>query len=240
MGRFASLEQAEPPYERELLRAGGVLGLNCGSGLDPRADWLNVDIESRVDARGRRSRPGRIVELTGGGIREGEPMAYLEHDALEPFPFADGTFDWIYSEHFIEHVKPLEGIRWLREMRRLLAEGGTLRVTTPDLARYAEGYCDPQETFFDAHRRRLEARNREFGGPDRLPKRRAWMLNQIFQLWDHAWIYDLEELQHAARRAGFPAESLREVAFREGAIPELAALDQEWRSDETLYVELRV
>jgi hypothetical protein len=57
-------------------------------------------------------------------------------------------------------------------------------------------------------------------------------------MWGHKWIYDFDELRHAAVEAGFAPESCVERSFREGLLPEVAALDQEWRSDDSLYVEI--
>ncbi len=231
-----SLERATPPYRADALRAAGVAGLNFGCGDVLVPGWINADLNPQRDARGTRSQRGRLVVLE----RPDAELLYLEQDALEPFPFEAGALDWIFSEHFIEHVPAAEAIRWLREMRRLLRPGGILRVSTPDLARYVEGYLDPAGGFFAEHRTRLEHRHRETGGPDRLPDRSAWMVNQIFRLWGHEWIYDFAELVHAGRRAGFRADAIERRSFRNGAEPALAALDQEWRSDETVYVEMRV
>ena len=230
-----SLERATPPYHADALRSAGVAGLNFGCGDVFVPGWINADLNPQRDARGARSQRGRLVVLEQADAE----LLYLEQDALERFPFEDGAFEWVFCEHFIEHIPAAEAIRWLREMRRLLRPGGILRVSTPDLARYVRGYLDPGDDFFAEHRRRLERRHRETGGPDRLPDRPAWMVNQIFRLWGHQWVYDLAELTHAGLRAGFRSEAIECRSFRDGAEPALAALDQEWRSDETVYVEMR-
>jgi hypothetical protein len=66
------------------------------------------------------------------------------------------------------------------------------------------------------------------------------MLNQIFQLWGHRWIYDFDELRTIAGAAGFASEQVTECSFRQGQVPELSALDLPLRSDESLYVELKL
>jgi predicted SAM-dependent methyltransferase len=189
---------------------------------------VNTD-QSAVRAGGGEPTPvGKLVRLGGD-------LFYLRHDATKPYPFEDAAFDWVYSEHFIEHVTRRDAVVWLREVRRLLAPGGFARVTTPDLRRYVEGYLDPKASFFSEHARRL--RNI---GVTTVPPRRAWMLNQIFMGWGHRWLYDYDELRAAAVEAGFTAASVRQAGFRIGAIPEVAAMDQEHRSDESLYVEMFV
>ena len=45
----------------------------------------------------------------------------------EPFPFADGTFKGIYTEHCLEHVDLKAGWNNVREYFRLLKPGGHIR-----------------------------------------------------------------------------------------------------------------
>jgi predicted SAM-dependent methyltransferase len=44
-----------------------------------------------------------------------------------------------------------EAVMFLREAKRMLAPGGTLRLSTPDLRLYLSGYLDPKMTFFRQH-----------------------------------------------------------------------------------------
>jgi hypothetical protein len=117
-------------------------------------------------------------------------------------------------------------------MSRALVRGGLLRLTTPDLRRYAEGYV--HDTGFLA---RHHGRLLELGARPDLPLRRAFMLNQLFLGHGHRWIYDEEELRHALREAGFAADAVTARSFRQGAIAEVARLDRAVRDDESLYVE---
>lgn len=58
----------------------------------------------------------------------------VQMDATVPFPFAAATFNYIFTEHMIEHV-PFDGaMRMLGECRRVLKDGGVIRVTTPNFA----------------------------------------------------------------------------------------------------------
>lgn len=57
-----------------------------------------------------------------------------------PLPYPDDSFDAIYSYHILEHLTPDDGLRMMREWRRVLKPGGICRVSTPDLAFFAEDY----------------------------------------------------------------------------------------------------
>jgi ubiquinone/menaquinone biosynthesis C-methylase UbiE len=46
-----------------------------------------------------------------------------------PLPFEDNSFDLVWSSEVIEHVA--DTARWLSEVRRVLAPGGRLLLTTP-------------------------------------------------------------------------------------------------------------
>jgi predicted SAM-dependent methyltransferase len=219
---------ADPSLAAERLHGLGLRGLHCGSGSILLTGCLNTDGLRLEDESGNSTEPGRLALVDGVNY-------YLEHDSTERFPLETDTFDWIYSEHFIEHLQPQHGIKFFRQTRRLMRPGGVVRLSTPDLRKYMSGYLEPGQEFFKEHLRRiahLPAMSSR-GAPDRP----AFMVNQCFYLWGHRWIYDFDELRHAATEAGFPAEACVERSFREGLFPELAALDQEWRNHESIYFE---
>jgi predicted SAM-dependent methyltransferase len=232
-----------PPFSADLIRSLGLRGINCGCGDNLRPGWLNTDMNGFSDRAESSSEVNRICVIEGR-------LYFLQHDAGGEFPLEDATFDWAYSEHMLEHLTPAQGVNWLREMRRLVRPGGHLRVTTPDLERYVDGYLDPDQAFYREHRRRLVEhalravkRNRfragdDGEGLDEVPERPAWWLNQIFRFWRHQWIYDFDELRHAAELAGFAPESVVRSSFRQGREREVYDLDLPIHDDETVYVEI--
>lgn len=58
-------------------------------------------------------------------------LQLMVHDANQPFPFPDETFDVVFSSEVIEHIANYSGC--LREMRRVLRPAGTLILKTPNL-----------------------------------------------------------------------------------------------------------
>ena len=229
LARCEKLELVDeaPVFTRELLGELGITGVEFAAFRTEHPAGLGTDLVGphTDDVTTRR-----------GGIYRVDGTAYFtELDIAEPLPFADDSVDWVYAEHLIEHVSLTVGIAWLAEIRRVLAPGGLLRITTPDLRAYARSYVEG-DAFFRKHRRRMGLALRGIA-PD-MPARGAFMFNQLFYVYGHRWIYDLEELRHAFAEAGFAPGAVTVCAFREGARQDVANLDQVMRNDESLYVEV--
>ena len=109
-GTGAPHRRASPALVRDYLGREAVRKLHIGASDKSLPGWLNTDIERH---------PG---------------VAYL--DCTRPFPFESDTFDYVYSEHFIEHLERDQGVACLREVLRCLKPGGVFRLATPDLEQY--------------------------------------------------------------------------------------------------------
>lgn len=234
-----------PPIDRATLRAAGITGIEFAAFKTQHPEGLATDLVS-VRARKQGSADAQsagapldaaadseapFVTHRGPMYRVDAESLFTELDIAEPLPFDDDSLDWVYAEHLIEHVPLPIAVGWLKEVRRVLAPGGLLRLTTPDLAVYVEGYGGGG--FFAKHRRRLAMVR--VGPP--MPARRAFMINQIFYHFGHRWIYDADELRFVLGEAGFDAERIAVCGFRTGARPDVADLDTSMRSDESIYIE---
>jgi SAM-dependent methyltransferase len=122
-------------------RAGRALDLGCGDGrltaeLDA-AELTAADVSPVALERARaRLAAARIVEL--------EPDA--------PLPFDDGSFELVLAAETIEHVRDVQ--LFLSEIRRVLAPGGELALTTPATPALAR----PEDPF-SPHLRRFTGRS---------------------------------------------------------------------------------
>jgi predicted SAM-dependent methyltransferase len=228
MARCAKLEPVltSARFTRAELGALGITGVEFAAWKTQHPTGLGSDVVALRAEDGAATEPGYVFAVDGR-------YHFAQLDICRPLPFEDGCVDWVYAEHLVEHVSPADGIGWLAEVRRILAPGGLLRLTTPDLRRYAESYLSGG-AMFARHRRRMSLAG--VGPP--MPARDAFMVNQMFYLWGHRWIYDFEELRYALAQAGFPPDAVRCRAYRQGDRPDVAALDQVLRNDETLYVEV--
>jgi SAM-dependent methyltransferase len=109
-----------------------VLDLGCGTGYG--AFFLASHGARRVSA----------VDLGVEGLAYGAAvyrhprLVYVQADAPR-LPFADASFDFVFSSQVIEHVPSPEA--FLQEIRRVLAPGGFCLVTTPNRALFSP--CGP-------------------------------------------------------------------------------------------------
>ena len=98
-----------------------LLVVGCGSGVEAAilakelgAEVIGVDISATFDPVA-----ARLVDLRRG-----------DATALE---LADGTFDYVYSYHALEHIPSY--FKALEEMKRVLVEGGAYCIGTPNRLR---------------------------------------------------------------------------------------------------------
>ena len=72
----------------------------------------------------------------GWEILDVNPGAHVDHvgNAIDLSRFADGSFDEIYASHVLEHFDYRDALfQALNEWRRVLAPGGVLRLSVPDV-----------------------------------------------------------------------------------------------------------
>lgn len=176
--------------------------LNLGCGTDYKDGWINIDNNS----------DSNIGKLD------------INHDLRNPLPFEDNSVDYIFNEHFIEHLTVEEGQNAIKDMMRVLKPGGVVRFATPDLEVTIDKYLnvpidkDPVIKKF---------------GLDFI-KTRAERINIGFRSWGHKWIYDWEELERRLREAG--CENIERVKLRKSKHVELNNL--ETRDESTLIAEV--
>jgi SAM-dependent methyltransferase len=160
----AELEPPDAELRREFLRSAvrsgeRALDLGCGDGTFTAelaragADAIGVDVAQAAVRRAAaryRSLAFRLIEIEG------------------PLPFEDGSFDLVWCSEVIEHIA--DTARWLSEVRRVLAPGGRLLLTTPNHGRMRlalggiERFSEPLGDHLHLYSRRsLESLLNEFG-----------------------------------------------------------------------------
>jgi predicted SAM-dependent methyltransferase len=179
--------------------------LNIGCGAITPSGWVNIDADPKASH-------------------------VFYWDVRNPLPIESGTVCHVHSEAFIEYLSHDEALALLRECRRVLKHGGTMRVIVPDLERYALAYCANDLGFFD--------QLRFLGGAVERLETKAIICNQSFRMGGaHNFAWDFETFERAARLCEFSTctkSALHDVA------PGLDIDGTEyWRPLESLYINLR-
>lgn len=156
------------------LKTCNVPKLQVGTGFNGLNGWLNGDILPRK-------------------------RDYIYLDATAPLPFMNDTFAFVYTEHMIEHIGYRSACDFVRECHRVLRPGGVLRISTPDLAVLVRMFVqndDPVADEYVAYAVRTYV-------PHAGRNVKAFVLNNFFYNWGHAFIFDRDTLATVLTQAGF-------------------------------------
>jgi predicted SAM-dependent methyltransferase len=147
--------------------------LHVGCGSNVLKGWLNTDLN-----------PSRKIVFL---------------DAKKRLPFNDQTFDYVFSEHLIEHLEYQDGERFLRECHRILKPGGKTRLSTPNLCFLIELYNNDKTG--------LQERYIRWAVDTFLPNvgiyQDTFVINNFFRNWGHEFIYDSKVLHNMLLKCGF-------------------------------------
>ena len=169
--------------------------LHIGCQATPIESWLNVD----------------LLPLT---------KEIVIMDATKPFCFENNTFDFIFSEHMLEHISFKEGNFMLSECSRVLKNGGKLRLSTPDLNFLINIYLFPNSDIHLKYRE-FSVKYLEESSTPGLP---SVVLNNFFRNWGHKFIYDKESITYLLQKNGFKNITFYEVG--KSNFPELNNLER--------------
>jgi predicted SAM-dependent methyltransferase len=154
--------------------------------------------------------------------------AIMRMDATQPFPFPDSTFEYVYTEHMIEHVPYPKAAAMLRECRRVMRRGGVIRVVTPNLAAVVGLYTNKLEP---DQERYLSWLCKMFV-PQDCPQNATSAINVMFRSWGHQFIYDEETLRTSMDAAGF--RCIERNVLGESRYPDLRNIENQQRYPEGL------
>jgi predicted SAM-dependent methyltransferase len=121
----------------------------------------------------------------------------LHLDATDILPFENGVFDYVFSEHMIEHVSYPNGFAMLKECNRVLKNNGRIRISTPDLQFLIDLYRDKKS---DLQIEYIKFDTERFVFPYQYE---AFVINNFVRAWGHLFIYDEKTLRTALKEAGF-------------------------------------
>ena len=121
---------------------------------------------------------------------------------IRPFPGVDQVFDvsqpwglescveYVYGEHFIEHLTIEQALSFLRHAQNALCVGGRIRLTTPSLEWVLK-------THFSFNSTEMDGAHHD-----------TWKINRAFHGWGHRFLYSRAMLEWMFPKCGF-----REISF---------------------------
>ena len=109
---YASIRLTTPLTRSYIKVAMSKAYLNVGRGTHYHAEWGNINVNPSASD-------------------------VMQFDIANGLPFNKNEFDVVYSSHMLEHLSQSDGIRFLKEMYRVLKPDGVIRIVVPDL----EGIC---------------------------------------------------------------------------------------------------
>ena len=122
-------------------------------------------------------------------------------DIRQRFPFKEEIFDYIFSEHVIEHISYRDGLNMLIECFRILKTSGKVRISTPDLA-FLVDLTRPDKS--ELQRAYIKWAANTFL-PDAPDDNEVFVINNFVRNWGNTFIYDEKTLRAAMTCAGFTA-----------------------------------
>jgi predicted SAM-dependent methyltransferase len=158
----------------------GIKKVHIGCGPNAiMSDWWNVDIRNfrGIDA---------VI------------------DATEPWAYAD--LDFVFAEHFIEHLALDRGLTFLIHAGNSLRPGGIIRLSTPNLewvvhTHFQTGPIEHGQRLMDTLR-----------------------MNRAFHGWGHQFLYSKEMLVYVMQKVGYQDITL--CQYGQSSHPELNDLEK--------------
>jgi predicted SAM-dependent methyltransferase len=187
------LRPREQRRAASMLAHSAELKVNLGCGHTHLDGWINIDYDVST-------RPDIVWNLK------------------RPLPFPDGSLAAVFHEHLLEHLPLSAAAPFMRECRRVLRPGGTMRVAVPDFGRYARDYTGERSLINSLRPGRPTA---------------LLALYEMAFCYEHTSIWDEETLLALFHEVGFEDAQIR--AFGETTLAPVP--DRPWRQPETIYVE---
>jgi|SRR5579875_280577 len=196
--------------------------VNLGSGLYVAPGWINIDgslkaLLAKCPAPLLRRSYSLITAPAVASAQQFVALLknnlFIHHDLKYGIPLPDRSADFIYSSHMLHHLYYDQAVALLKEAKRVLKPGGTIRIAVPDLEYIISLY----------QRGQRQAALGYFFYPS-VPRG---------ELSTRRYQYDFVLLRNLLLATGF--EAPRRCAFATGTVPDLSQLDR--LPEETLYVE---
>ena len=185
------------------------LKLNLGSGEKHIHGWHNLDANNEHDF---------CVTCLTRSIQWSAP--YLRD-------YDDESVDFIYNEHFIEHLDEVDGFIMLTECFRTLKKGGVLRICAPSIDRYVSEFLKFDKFNLNDFRNSTQFLNYAIYGEGWKNGVGVRYLRKIegskyedisYAPCDHKYIYSISDITEKLEKIGFSSIEEKPWGFSEISI----------------------
>ncbi len=182
------------------------LHLGCGKTIFP--NWVNVDLYRKTP---------KVTPV----------------DLSKKFPWGNETVEFIFTEHFLEHLNLQQGLYCLSECLRVLKKSGVIRVTMPDLK---TAICNYEKGWQNEIWAKQELRKKAEGHKSHFVlETGAEFLDACVRNDGHLFLYDHETLKKALLHVGF--KSVIAAPYKESSHSELKNLETRCKEQDPLIME---
>ncbi len=169
-----------------------LLKLHIGCGRNYREGWINIDISSKAQK-------DLCINVQNG------------------LPFHDNSTDFIFNEHFIEHLSYDDGLFFLKESHRILKHGGAIRIAFPDIDKIIDSYVN--DYWREMEWVKLINANWYPSG--------CYMLNEcIKEKGEHKYMYSIKELKRRLNEAAFQENNIYHCEVGQSKFKELQNMEK--------------
>lgn len=138
------------------------------------------------------------------------PPGIIRHDLRKGLPYEDNSVDYIYTSHFLEHVRKNEAITIIKECYRVLKPQGWIRIVVPDFKLLVNKYMKNELSVEDF----LKALGMDS---------KKSFFNFLYSKDRHKFMYDFQSLNTLLIICRF--KNIIQKRFRESTIPDIDILD---------------
>lgn len=211
-----------------------ALRINIGCGASPIPGWENFDNSWTVRAA---NIPLLKLIFRSIGLFRGKE-SFLEMvnkyevkwaDATKLIPLPDNSCSIVYSSHMVEHLNLADASKFYKEVMRVLAPGGFVRIAVPSIQYHLDFYNKSHDA--DAF---VSGIHMAFEMPKTFFDKLRFL---IVGPRHHQWMYDGISMAHHLSNAGFLEAQV--VPAGSTTIAGTGELDLAERAPESVFVEAR-
>ncbi|MDE4907355.1 methyltransferase domain-containing protein [Methanogenium marinum] len=177
--------------------------LHFGCGFDYKEGFINLDMVKSAD---------------------------YYFDARNKLPFRDGTIEYIYSSHFVEHLNNEELMRHFKESFRVLQTDGIYRICIPDFVSAIKAYITMDNEW-------LESAKRDWGfdylfAPAYLLSHAEYLDRALHEFGTHKIFLDYKKTKKMLIYSGFQEDNINLMSYD-------PSIDRKERKIYSIYIEAK-